>query len=81
MNMCDFFIFGVFQMLFTEIVLNVIKAGLKPVFTDLFLFYLFKQYFKMVVHLAVQLFYLAALCANIFTYIQTLYLYMRIKTS
>ena len=37
-----------------------------------FLFYLFIQYFKRVAHLAVQLFYLAALCANIFTYIQTL---------
>ena len=29
-------------------------------------FYLFIQYFKRVAHLAVQLFYLAALCANIF---------------
>ena len=27
MNMSNFLIFGVFQMLFTEIVLNVIKAG------------------------------------------------------
>ena len=36
------------------------------------LFYLFIQYFKRVAHLAVQLFYLAALSANIFTYIQTL---------
>ena len=34
--------------------------------------YLFIQYFKRVAHLAVQLFYLAALPASIFTYIQTL---------
>ena len=32
-------------------------------------FILFIQCFKRVAHLAVQLFYLAALCANIFTYI------------
>ena len=36
---------------------------------NLFIF-LFIQYFKRVAHLAVQLFYLAVLCANIFTYIR-----------
>ena len=46
---------------------------LKRAFDSVYIFiYLFIQYFKRVAHLAVQLFYLAALCANIFTYIQTL---------